>query len=863
MGSQVGSLHGKTQIITDGNYQQSGSIVTSKDGDVLIMAKNANITGVESDYESNYKYQMKQSGLTVAVNIPALQALQSAISTVKSIKTVGQSKDDRINALALANVGFGAVRTYEQGKDLYKNLQENGIDGLKQDVSVSITYGKQKNTQTQHTDGNKVEKSQINAGGKVNIITTSTEKNDDLTIMGSDVSGNQGTHLSSQNNVNILAMDENHHERSKNKSSGWNAGVAVSYGQSGFSFGVTAGGKIAKGYGNGDSKAWVESYVGSQNSQTTIDSKKDTNIKGSQVAGKQITVNAQNLNIESLQDTATYKGKQESASGQVTVGYGVSASASYSQSKINSNYASVNQQAGIFAGDDGFKVNVANHTNLTGALITSTESAEENSRNSFSTGTLSYSDIENISESKASGFGLNGGLTISGGNDPDKTVGKEDSAKDVGAIKLTKMADNNLDCSSKIETQGVAGVFNQGNWGITKGLVTGLLGQVNQKSKDNSITSSRIQTQNIQIRDEQQQFKNTGKTIQQTITELNQDNQHRVLENINVDQIQSDLNQDLNVATDFVNNIGERGDQIYYKMEKNEDSSFIIKKEYASCEHTDCIERDDPLKLKELIYSDQILTEKQAKELSVINTAGMLNLKDKDKIDSAVLYGNDLSNLDDIGVIINRGSAGLVNEFIFTGFERFRAWANMPTIFGASNATKDKVQLSNKINEYNQSALAQGKQTVDVTQIAHSLGVSGDKNALNWAEYQGMKYDSTKVNYYHLGGSYSSEQIDNQAKSIYKNTTTHYLGTEGDSIYQGIGGYFIGNNKNATPVPKGLDLSFGERHSESNQNINNLKYVYRINNEQLLMQKEKTIYILNNIHKNNGIRIFNKVGDHE
>ncbi|WP_439328543.1 hypothetical protein, partial [Lonepinella sp. BR2357] len=91
--------------------------------------KNANITGVESDYESNYKYQMKQSGLTVAVNIPALQALQSAIATVKSIKTVGQSKDDRINALAAANVGFGAVRTYEQGKDLYKNLQENGIDG--------------------------------------------------------------------------------------------------------------------------------------------------------------------------------------------------------------------------------------------------------------------------------------------------------------------------------------------------------------------------------------------------------------------------------------------------------------------------------------------------------------------------------------------------------------------------------------------------------------------------------------------------------------------------------------------------------------------------------------------------------------
>ncbi|MFZ7285964.1 GH-E family nuclease, partial [Avibacterium gallinarum] len=48
-----------------------------------------------------------------------------------------------------------------------------------------------------------------------------------------------------------------------------------------------------------------------------------------QVQGKGITAKVENLNIESLQDTMRYEGKQMNVSGQVTVGYGFSASASY------------------------------------------------------------------------------------------------------------------------------------------------------------------------------------------------------------------------------------------------------------------------------------------------------------------------------------------------------------------------------------------------------------------------------------------------------------------------------------------------------------------------------------------------------
>ncbi|MCL5901392.1 hemagglutinin repeat-containing protein, partial [Neisseria meningitidis] len=70
-------------------------------------------------------------------------------------------------------------------------------------------------------------------------------------------------------------------------------------------------------------------------------------IKGAQVRGKGVQVNAKNLSIQSVQDRGTYQSEQQNASAQVTVGYGFSASGDYSQSKIRANHASVTEQSGI------------------------------------------------------------------------------------------------------------------------------------------------------------------------------------------------------------------------------------------------------------------------------------------------------------------------------------------------------------------------------------------------------------------------------------------------------------------------------------------------------------------------------------
>ena len=71
----------------------------------------------------------------------------------------------------------------------------------------------------------------------------------------------------------------------------------------------------------------------------------------------------------------------------------------------------MNEQAGIYAGDEGYDINVNKHTDLKGALITSTQKAEEDGKNHFSTSSLTHSDIENHSNYSGSSFGVSGSVS--------------------------------------------------------------------------------------------------------------------------------------------------------------------------------------------------------------------------------------------------------------------------------------------------------------------------------------------------------------------------------------------------------------------------------------------------------------------
>lgn len=844
-GSQVGSLNHDTRFIAENRYTQTASAVSSAKGDVDILAQQATIKAADDKYESNMKQTFEQKGLTIAITSPILSALQAVQSTIKSAQQTGNSKNNRINAMSAVNTGFDAYRAGQavgQAQNALGNVM-NGSEGMDSMVGIQITYGQQKSESRTHTEGKTAATAQVNAGGKVNIVATGAGKASNITINGSDVSGKQGTFLGADNDINITAAEQNHLERSTNKSSGFNVGVAVKFGN-GVAAGITVGGNRGKGYGNSDETTYVASHVGDANSQTTIQSGGDTNLIGSQAKGKRVEVNADNLNIKSLQDKSSYDGKQTNISGSVTIGYGFSAGGSYNKSKVNANHASVNEQAGIYAGDEGYGVNVEKHSDLKGALVTSTETAEKEGKNRFSTGTITHSDIENYSNHNAKGFGVGGGVTIGGGNAP----------KEIGGVELQKIGQNNADGSGKVETGGIAGIGSQGNWGLAKGLITGLLGQVSDKGSEHGVTTSSINTKNLIIRDKEAQEQLTGKSINETIETLNQENRHQKLAKADIESIKSDLERDLSVATKFVENVNSVGDEIYYQMEKNEDSVFSIQKKTENCNHISCLDfkSDNSQALKRIIYGNDILTDEQAQLLSKVATAGMLNLNREDKVSSAILYDKDLSSIDETAIILNRGSTNYLNEFIFTGFERFRAWANLPSVFGASNATRDHAQITKKLNEYNAHRIAQGKEPISANNVAHSLGVSGNKNMLNWSEYVGNRYDNTKVNFLHLGGSYPSEGVDKQAKQLFGGVNTEYHGVKGDVVYSGLGGLFIGNNTNAKQVE---GLSFGQAHSEANQNINNLKYIYKLRDKD--DKWIKTEEIIKNIYPLDFNRKFN------
>ena len=394
----------------------------------------------------------------------------------------------------------------------------------------------------------------------MNIVATGAGKDSNINIKGSDISGKQGTTLIAGNQVNIEAAEQNHQESSTNKSSGFNAGVAIKVG-SGVAAGITVGGNYGKGYGNGDETSYVASHVGDSQSKTVINAGGDANLIGSQVKGKRVEVNAQNLNIESLQDTATYKGKQMNGSGSVTVGYGASVGGSFNKSNIHADHASVNEQAGIYAGDEGYDINV-NHTDLKGGLITSTQKAEDEGKNRFSTGTITHSDIENHSNYSGSSFGVSGSVAANF----DTPFGKEGQAQ---SSKQAVDDDGNPIYRNDrgeltTEAKNAQGKDN------AKQLATGWdsletsigLGVGRDKENQSSTTKSGINTSNIEIRDHAEQLAKTGETVEQTRdrikTDVTTDNaeQHAgKLENhFDKDKVMKELNIQVKVTQDFRKN---------------------------------------------------------------------------------------------------------------------------------------------------------------------------------------------------------------------------------------------------------------------------------------------------------------------
>ena len=566
VGSTAGSLNGDALITAGNQYSQIGSTVSTPKGRITVDAAKINIADAKNIQIGESEYVHQQKGLTIALSTPITNLAQQGIDTAKNAKQVGQSKNARVNAMAAANTAMQAFQTGKAARKI-----QNGETNLKE-VGISLTYGEQKNRQTSSSYHTESQASQILSGaGPAVLSATGQGKDSQINITGSDVIGKGGTALYADGAINLQAAQNTHSEHSRNSNKGWNAGVSVNFNGGSPSFGFTAGGNKGKGYTDAEQTTYRHSHIGSKEGPTVVMSGGDTNIKGAQVTGKGLTVRATNLNIESLQDTADYHSRQQNIKGQVTVGYGASASGDYSQSKINAEHRSVSEQSGLFAGEDGFDVQVGGHTQLTGGIITSAQSAEAQGKNRFQSGSISQTDLHNISQYDGSSIGFGTTVAVSG-----KSLGQE---QQIGNVQLNDIARQNPSGFSS--------------------------GYGRDSDHQESTTRSGIGTRNIILTDENGQLAKTGygtdKALQLAYSDIHTEDasqQSGSLKNrFDADKVQSELDLQRNVSQQFSQTVGTAQGMLNEKID-------ALKQQHQA---GDITEADYAQKLKQLQYSQVFL----------------------------------------------------------------------------------------------------------------------------------------------------------------------------------------------------------------------------------------------------------------
>ena len=285
--------------------------------------------------------------------------------------------DGRLKALYAVQAGMNA-------KDIQKNRKTDKAINKNNAVGINISLGStgwkdHAETVTEETRG-----SRITAGRTAAVIAK-----EDMTVKGSTVDA-KDIHLQAGNNIHILSSENKSTTIEDYKAKSGSIGASLSKG----GYGIGA----SYGKGKGQTEETILTHTPSDitaKDTATLSSGNDTLIRGGIIKGNKVTANAGgNLTIESEQDKKNYKetGKTSGLSISYTPGSAVSVSGGKGQTNTDSAYESVTKQAGIYAGKEGYDIQVKNNTRLKGAVIDSKAPAE---KNKLTTGTLTWENIDN------------------------------------------------------------------------------------------------------------------------------------------------------------------------------------------------------------------------------------------------------------------------------------------------------------------------------------------------------------------------------------------------------------------------------------------------------------------------------------
>ncbi|WP_173361606.1 hemagglutinin repeat-containing protein [Pectobacterium atrosepticum] len=394
--------------------QQSAirSVIQSGDGDIGIVAKE-NVVIAGTDVQAGKSLLLSGRNITVDPAVDTEHRLREqqssqygvttalsgyAVSALQAIERLSQSVEDK------RDPRLSAIYAAQSALNLATQTVANNMNAAAIKVTVSVGGGSSKSKQQQ--DAMTREGSTLSANGDIRV-----KAEQDLTLVGAEVRG-RNIELSAGKSLTLASAQSE--SQLTGSSSGSHVGAGVGFGlggqQNGFTIELSASGQ--KGKENGNSQTHQLTQVAATES-VNLRSGSDTVLDGAVVSGKQVEANVGgDLLIRSPQDTSRYDSKTTSAGLNVSIcvppicgGQTVSASgnASLSQQILNNHYASVQEQSGIRAGENGFTIQTSGHTQLDGAIISSDATAE---KNRLSTGTLGWQDIVNISRYKGTGFSL-------------------------------------------------------------------------------------------------------------------------------------------------------------------------------------------------------------------------------------------------------------------------------------------------------------------------------------------------------------------------------------------------------------------------------------------------------------------------
>ncbi|EOS3006181.1 hemagglutinin repeat-containing protein, partial [Escherichia coli] len=411
-GSTVGSVHGDVSL-------QAGNRLTVNSSDLIagrdmaLSGKEVSITAATDQHVQTHTVEQKTSGLTLALSGTVGSALNTTVETVQAAKSAGNSRLEALQGVKAALSGAQAVQAG-------RLADAQGADaGNNNTVGISLSYGSQSSKSEQQSEQTVAKGSTLTAGNNLSIQATGSGVkgvDGDLTIQGSQIKAGNNVLLQANRDVNLVSAENTSKLEGKNTSSGGSVGVGVGVGSGGWGISVSASANQGKGSEKGNGTTHTETTVDA-GKQLAIISGRDTTLTGAQAGGETVKVDAgRHLTLTSEQDSDRYDSKQQNASAGGSFTFGSmsgSASVNLSRDKMHSNYDSVQEQTGIFAGRGGFDVTTGQHTQLNGAVIASTATAD---KNRLDTGTLGFSDIENRADYKVEhqSVGISTGGSIGG-----------------------------------------------------------------------------------------------------------------------------------------------------------------------------------------------------------------------------------------------------------------------------------------------------------------------------------------------------------------------------------------------------------------------------------------------------------------